>query len=261
MPAGKTAAAADFFVVAREPGAENRAIPTWACRGANPAALAPAPGASVERRDIDSVAGAFQLLNLLSADECRRLRDLSEAIGYVEDAAVSLPRSIRHNDSFTWVADDETCDIIWRRGRAQLYDHSEYNAGKAVLGLNARFRFYRYRPGDYFAPHTDGSWPGSRIVDGQLLGNAYDDRWSQLTFLLFLSDDYDGGATRFHVSKADSSRPAKQPDDTEIVDVRTPLGGALCFPHGTHPQHCVHSSQEITRGSKYIIRSDVLFEL
>jgi hypothetical protein len=133
------------------------------------------------------------------------------------------------------------------RGRAQLYDHSEYNAGKAVLGLNARFRFYRYRPGDYFAPHTDGSWPGSRIIDGQLLGNAYDDRWSQLTFLLFLSDDYDGGATRFHVSKADSSHPARQPDDTEIVDVRTPLGGALCFLRaqlaGNHPRQQVHHPQ------------------
>ena len=38
-----------------------------------------------------------------------------------------------------------------------------------ALGLNARFRFYRYGPGDYFLPHTDGSWPGSRVRDGQLV--------------------------------------------------------------------------------------------
>ena len=251
----------DFYIVARQPGAENPEIPTWASRNANPAALRRDYATPVERREIDNVPGAFQLLNLLSADECQRLRDLSESLGYLEDAAVSLPRSIRHNDSFTWVADDETCDLIWQRCREQVYDPSEYNAGKAALGLNARLRFYRYAVGDYFAPHTDGSWPGSRIIDGELVDNAYDDRWSQLSFLLFLSDGYAGGATRFHVSKSTPGRPARYADDVTVVDVRTPLGGALCFPHGTHPQHCMHSSEPITAGTKYIIRSDVLFEL
>ncbi len=261
MSASGSSSQQDFFVVAREPGAENAAIPTWACRNANPAALTRSADITIKRREIDAVPGAFQLLNLLSVEECQRLRDLSETFGYLEDAAVSLPRSIRHNDSFTWVADDETCDIIWQRSQPQLYDHSDYNAGKAVLGLNARFRFYRYGLGDYFAPHTDGSWPGSRVIDGELVDNAYSDRWSQLTFLLFLSDDYEGGATQFHVSKADASRPARHPDDAEIIDLRTPLGGALCFPHGLHPQHCTHSSQQVVSGTKYIIRSDVLFEL
>ena len=90
------------------------------------------------------------------------------------------------------------------------------------------------------------------MVDGELLDNAYDDRWSQLTFLLFLNDDFEGGATRFYLDPADKTR---------VVDVRTPRGGALCFPHGMHPLHCVHGSQPITAGTKYIIRSDVLFEL
>ena len=103
---------------------------------------------------------------------------------------------------------------------------------------------------------------GTRVV---LLGtgtpNAYPDRWSQLTLLLFLSDDYVGGATRFHVSADDTSRPAQRNGQAKIVDLRTPLGAALCFPHGTHPQHCVHSSEKISSGRKYIIRSDVLFEL
>ena len=251
----------DFYIVELQPGAENPDIPTWACRGSNPAELVPNRKTTIERRDIETVPGAFQLLNVIDADECERLVAASESCGYLGDAAVSLGRDIRHNDSFTWVADDETCDIIWQRCRTLLRDDSEYNAGKAVLGLNARFRFYRYGVGDYFAPHTDGSWPGSRVIDGALVDNAYDDRWSQLSFLLFLSDGYEGGATRFQVSKADSHRPAPQAGETTTIDVRTPLGGALCFPHGTHPLHCVHGSQPITAGTKYIIRSDVLFEL
>ena len=239
-----------FYVIEEQPGADNPAIPTWACREANLAALAAEHGLEVERRDIDAVPGAFQLLNLLTADECGRLVELGETCSYLPDAAVSLGRDIRHNDSFTWIADDETCDLVWRRCRAQVRDPSPYNAGKAALGLNPRFRFYRYRVGDFFAPHTDGSWPGSRIVDGRLVDNAWPDRWSQLTFLLFISDGYDGGATRFYVG-----------DNRAEIDVRTPLGGALCFPHGTHPQHCLHASSEIRAGTKYIIRSDVLFEL
>ncbi len=251
----------NFYIVAREPGAENPAIPTWASRSQNPAGLRPRPDAGVERRDVDRVPGAFQLLRVLDAGECARLLQLSEDCGYLGDAAVSLGRDIRHNDSFTWIADDTTCDLIWSRCAEHVFDDSDYNAGKKVLGINARFRFYRYGVGDYFAPHTDGSWPGSRIVDGRLRGDAWGDRWSQLSFLLFLSDDYDGGATRFYLDPEDPARPARYPQNADIVDVRTPLGGVLCFPHGTHPKHCLHASEPISRGCKYIIRSDVLFEL
>ena len=241
----------NFYVIAREPGAENPAIPTWASRVDNPADLAAATTAAVIRRDIDDVPGAFQLLNLVSADECRRLVALTESLGYLADAAVSLPRSVRHNHSATWVADDVTVDLLWRRCRDHVRSADDFG-GKRAVGLNARFRFYRYAEGDFFGPHTDGSWPGSRVIDGELVANAYDDRWSQLTFLLFLSEDFEGGATRFYVD----------PDDhSGYVDLRTPLGGALCFAHGMHPLHCVHGSEPIGAGVKYILRSDVLFEL
>lgn len=254
------AANEEFYIVARQPGAENPAIPTWASRADNPAGLADAPPVRVTRRDIATVPGAFQLLNVLTADECARLLALAETIGYLEDAAVSLPRAIRHNDSATWVADDATVDILWRRCES-LFRHDDDFGGKRAVGLNARFRFYRYGVGDYFAAHTDGSWPGSRIVDGELLDNAWADRWSQLSYLLFLSEDFDGGATRFYIDSSNPARPARAVEGALTVDVRTPLGGALCFPHGMHPLHCLHASQPIGAGVKYIIRSDVLFEL
>ena len=153
-------------------------------------------------------------------------------------------------------------DVDIGTDRANLIDDaSDYNSGKTARGINARFRFYRYGEGDYFAPHTDGSWPGSRIVDGHLLHNAFDDRWSQFSFLLFLSEDYDGGATRFYLDKSDPTRAARDPRQAEIFAVRTPRGAALCFPHGMHPQHCLHASEPISRGTKYIIRSDILFDL
>ena len=247
----------DFYVIAREAGAEHPAIPTWANRRGNPAGLAARPPKKVTRIDIPEVPGAFQLLDVLGGDECERLVEIAEARGFLGDAAVSLGRDIRHNDSFTWVVDDATCERIWQRCAESIGPLD----GHAALGINARFRFYRYRAGDYFGPHTDGSWPGSRVVDGELVANAWPDRWSQLTLLLFLSEGYVGGATRFHVGATAPGRPAGHGEAGTTVDLRTPLGAALCFPHGSHPQHCVHSSEPIVSGTKYIIRSDVLFAL
>jgi hypothetical protein len=255
---------ADFYVIARERGAENPSIPTWANRSPNPALLDDGPAERVIRQDIAEVPGAFLLLNLLNADECARLVALTEALGYLEDAAVSLPRAIRHNHSTTWVTDDATTDLLWRRCHNCFHrddDIAGIFADKKAVGLNARFRFYRYAEGDYFATHTDGSWPGSRVIDGELVHNAYDDRWSQLSFLLFLSADFVGGATRFYVDPDNPMQPARDPHSASSFDVRTPLGGALCFPHGVHPLHCLHASEPISAGVKYIIRTDVLFEL
>ncbi len=255
----------DFYVVAEEPGAEHPALPTWANENANPIELdedlRAGHRANVERVEGEGVPGTFQLLNVLSRDECRRFIELTESLGYLPDAAVSLPRSVRHNHNATWVVDEQTDGIIWRRCQDFTTVDRGFFEDKKALGLNARFRFYRYERGDFFKPHTDGAWPGSRAIGRQLIPNAYPDRFSQMSVLLFLSDGFEGGDTLFLVNENNSSRPARNQDEAEWVKVRTPVGGALCFPHGLHPLHRLHSSEEIVSGVKYIIRTDMLFEL
>ena len=49
-----------------------------------------------------------------------------------------------------------------------------------------------YQQGDYFKPHTDGSWSGSRITSKGFQSDAYGDRHSQLTFLILLTDSWLG---------------------------------------------------------------------
>ncbi len=247
--------------MAREPGAEHPALPTWANDESNPAGLAVDYPGVVERREVDALPGAFQLLNVLSTSECQHLIELTESLGYLPDAAVSLPRSIRHNHNVTWVADQATTDILWRRSADLTNDNLDLFSGKRAVGVNARFRFYRYQQGDYFKPHTDGAWPGSMVVDNKLIANAYTDRWSQLSFIVFLGDDYTGGRTQFYLNKDDPLQPARDSEPAIVINVRTPSGGVLCFPHGLHRLHCLHSSEAIVSGTKYIIRSDVLFEI
>lgn len=241
-----------FYIVAREAGAENPSLPTWANTKENEINLDENLKPQITRIDLDNVPGAFQLLNVFTQQECEEFIKQTEELGYLEDAAVSLPRSVRHNDNITWVVDDLTHDIIWDRCKDFMYDNKEIFYGKNTLGLNKRFRFYKYSKGDFFKLHTDGSWPGSRVVNKELITDFYKDRYSQMTFLILLSEDFQGGETQFIVNKN---------GEKELVNIRTPKGGVLCFPHGLHPLHCLHSSNTISSGIKYIIRTDVLFEV
>ena len=252
MNTGSGAIGDAFYVVAREAGHKRRELPTWADRRPGNVVFDSAPERGVRRRDVEEVPGAFQLLDVLSDAECARFVAISDALGYHHDAPVSLPYHVRHNTTVNWVVDESIDGAIWERCRTQI---PERVAGGRALGLNARFRFYRYREGDYFRPHTDGAWPGSRVVDGHLVHDAYRDRISQMSMLLFLSDGYTGGRTLFYVREGGGGA------ETKAVGVATPKGAALCFPHGFHPLHCLHAGEPVSSGTKYIIRTDVLFAL
>jgi hypothetical protein len=130
--------------------------------------------------------------------------------------------------------------------------------GCPPLGINAKFRCYRYAGGDYFKPHTDGAWTGSRCLPPrgdpsrqlQFVSDAYGDRLSQYTFLVLLTDDYKGGETHF----------LKLPGGAD-VSVRTPMGAVLCFPHGEHPDSPLHEGMQVLEGFKYMIRTEILYSL
>lgn len=253
----------NFFVIAHEPGAQNPSIPTWAAKSNNAFALDMTNSQHRRpaiRREISEVPGAYQLLNVFSEQECQQLLNTSEALGYLKDAAVSLPREVRHNDNVTIVVDDLTERLIWQRIETLTQQNLAIFEGKRPLGLNTRFRFYRYQEGDYFKYHIDGDWPGSKVVGDTLITNAYSDRYSKMTFLILLNQDFEGGETQFLVNADNPAEPARRDDRQVHVDVRTPTGGVLLFPHGRHPLHCLHSSASITKGVKYIIRTDMLFE-
>lgn len=246
-----------FEVVAYEPGFHAPALPTWTDNIKTEDVFdTDFDNSKVERVEVPEVPGAFQLLNVLTEEETQKLIDISENLGYDEDSPVSLPHEVRHNENFNWVVSEAVDKTIWERSRHLVAEEWQ---GQTAMGINARFRFYKYKKGDFFKPHTDGAWTGSRVVDNKLITNAYPGLYSQYTFLILLSDDFDGGATQFMVSKTDPGKPARTEGDINVVNVRTPRGAVLCFPHGSHPLHCLHSSEEITRGTKYIIRTDILF--
>lgn len=245
-----------FHVVSHERGFSPTPLPIWTDNGDVSDLFEADATPEVVRQEVEGVPGAFQLLNVLTPAEADNFVAVLEDMGFEEDAPVSLPRSVRHNHNVNWIVSEAVDQVIWQRSAPLVTEQIQDEGAK---GINARFRVYRYEAGDFFKPHTDGAWPGSRVINGEVVQDAYPGLMSQYTFLIFLSDGYTGGRTEFLVSRRDPDKPAQSRDDIQTVSVSTPKGGVLCFPHGSHPQHCVHASEPIRDGAKYIIRSDILY--
>lgn len=80
----------------------------------------------------------------------------------------------------------------------------------------------------------------------------FGDRLSRLTFILYLNEDFEGGATTFF-------SPSAEFGNLDTIGVRPRMGSVLCFPHGDTAGSLVHEGSATTSGTKYIIRTDVLY--
>jgi prolyl 4-hydroxylase len=100
-------------------------------------------------------------------------------------------------------------------------------SGRRSVGVNERFRCYRYQPGQRFASHYDGAFTRNSAER------------SELTFMVYLNNDFTGGETAFL-------------DFSVTVAPRT--GTALLFQHFT-----LHEGCTVESGLKYVLRSDVMY--
>jgi hypothetical protein len=172
----------------------------------------------------------YVIRQFLSAKECDNYIAVSEQAGY-EDAPITstagfvMRKEIRNNARV--MVDDPALAADWW-ARARPFLPAEW-FGWEVVGFNERFRFYRYDPGQRFVPHTDGYFERE---NGER---------SQLTFMVYLNDGFEGGATRFHDPKPPLS----------IVPER---GMALVFMH-----RLLHEGMPVVQGRKYVLRTDVMY--
>src|SRR5688500_1793442 len=117
----------------------------------------------------------FVIHGFLSADECERFRVRSELMGY-GDAPITTPfgfqmmKQYRNNDR-VMLDDIDLASQMFDRLRIFLPPH---RSSCELVGLNERFRFYRYAPGQRFRKHMDGC---HRREGGDC---------SQLTFMIYL---------------------------------------------------------------------------
>uniref|UniRef100_A0A6B2KZU4 Fe2OG dioxygenase domain-containing protein n=1 Tax=Arcella intermedia TaxID=1963864 RepID=A0A6B2KZU4_9EUKA len=106
------------------------------------------------------------------------------------------------------------------------------NGGRWIpIGINECLRFSKYRKGGYFKSHTDG-----HVALGV-------DHRSIFTIMVYLNDNFTGGKTTFF-----------DDDGKEILSVTPKTGMALIFNHDV-----MHLGGEIVKGTKFIVRTDVMF--
>ncbi|EHK21612.1 uncharacterized protein TRIVIDRAFT_52863 [Trichoderma virens Gv29-8] len=194
--------------------------------------------------------------NVLSPDECKAIIAVGERVGFLPDTPIREGGDtsvLAHN--FYWVIDTAFHDTLW--SRISPFVPASVN-GRLARGLNRRFRVYRYVPGAEYRCHIDGAWPPSGIRADDTY--VYDDspvtkkQSSLFTFLLYLNDEFEGGETTFFI-------PAPLEGTLNAYRVRPVMGGVAIFPHGETRGALLHEGSSVTKGAKYIIRSDIEYDI
>jgi prolyl 4-hydroxylase len=134
---------------------------------------------------------------------------------------------VRNNERVMF-DDAELAARLFERTRAALPEELE---GGVLIGYNERFRGYRYRPGQRFAPHFDGAYfrPDRGVRP----------EGSQLSILFYLNDDFADGETVLI--------------DYDVV-VQPRRGSMLAFQHAM-----LHEGCTVAAGTKYVLRTDAMY--
>lgn len=174
--------------------------------------------------------------------ECGDLIALAEA-GSFKAASVSTSQGsrvidrVRNNDRV--ISDDpDLADHLWQRLRGVFPPTYK---GRLAVGLNERFRFYRYGPGQRFNWHYDGVFDRGTGEE------------SRFTFMVYLNDACAGGETVFRDLPDSDGEGRPLPRTLSIKPV---TGRALLFHHLLD-----HKGDMVMSGLKYVLRSDVMYRM
>jgi predicted 2-oxoglutarate/Fe(II)-dependent dioxygenase YbiX len=167
----------------------------------------------------------FTIGNVLSLEECDGFIQFTERAGFaaapIGGGTLVVP-AVRNN-ARRMIDDPALSAELWGR-LARSLPESWYMW--RVVGLNERFRYYRYDVGEYFRWHRDGAFVRSRFER------------SLFTAMIYLNDDFEGGTTDFEAGLSITPR----------------RGMALLFQHSK-----LHQGAAVTRGRKYVLRTDVMY--
>jgi hypothetical protein len=146
------------------------------------------------------------------------------------------------------------------------------------VGINPRFRIFKYDDKSVYRRHLDGAWPcgtldertNEFIVDTNTLNiNKENPKATRLTFLIYLTDSFWGGETTFYSVDSDNNNHEKVIVGNAVVPRR---GSVLCFPPGDAEYSPVHEGSKLfsaghgnnnndnIHNCKFVVRTDVVFE-
>ncbi|KAL1303755.1 hypothetical protein AAFC00_007097 [Neodothiora populina] len=218
--------------------------------------LGQAPHTTVHKHPV--VPNLRLIKDVLSPEECASIIAAAETMEFIPDAPIrdqgEETSVLAHN--FYWIVDQAFHDRLWQRVSPYV---PEASSGKTVRGINRRFRVYRYVPGAEYRCHIDGAWPPSGINPVTDV-YQYDSsppaaRQSSLfTFLIYLNDEFEGGETTFFI-------PSVREGVMNAYPIKPIMGSVAVFPHGEAQGALLHEGTGVTKGAKYVIRTDVEYDV
>ena len=160
--------------------------------------------------------------------ECKELIELGEKRGFEESLIRTkqgdvMDKSMRDNDRVVF-DDPELAEKLWDK----IKDHAPNIDDWKPYGLNERLRYYRYKDGQQFKAHLDGSF---KRGEGDL---------SLVTMLIYLNEEFEGGETTFVL---------------DFTQVKPKTGMVLLFDH-----KILHSGMPVINGVKYVLRTDIMYK-
>ncbi|MFQ6661940.1 hypothetical protein Gotur_029935 [Gossypium turneri] len=200
----------------------------------------------------------FTVQNFFTPAESKAFIKAAESAGFEHQGSLGPAKgeAYRDNDRIA-VNDPALADMVWQSGLSKLLSDIKIR-GKAAVGLNPNIRFYRYKVGQHFGQHIDES------VD---LGEG---KHTVYTLLVYLSgaaktkDKSDsnnmkdsasepivGGETVFYGSR---NRVVAEASSLYVAPAE---GMALLHIHGD--KCMLHEARNVSKGIKYVFRSDVVF--
>jgi hypothetical protein len=204
----------------------------------------------------------FAINGFLTPAECQAWISYGEHTGF-EEAKQAATSGYALRDNGRLVVHDQTAaDAIWTRIRSFVPETAD---GKKPAGCLPNLRLYKYSAGQRFGKHVDEvvQYPDPSSDDGAMLQ-------TQHTLLLYLNGgeiqagqtatadtgessvfDFDlrGGETNFYKGSTGS----------KLACSFAPIQGWALF-HGHGDECMLHEGALVRQGTKYLLRTDVLFE-
>ncbi|KAL4575889.1 hypothetical protein LXL04_011976 [Taraxacum kok-saghyz] len=189
----------------------------------------------------------FTVQNFLTAAESKAFVKTAESIGFLHQGSLGPTKGEAYRDNDRIAVDDPNlADTIWKSGLSNLFSDITIR-GKVAVGLNPNIRLYRYKTGQRFGRHIDES------VD---LGGG---KRTHYTLLIYLSGEVDSKLKSDDVSEplVGGETVFYGPRNSLVAEVSPIQGMALFHVHGA--KCMLHEARNVTKGVKYILRSDVVF--
>lgn len=187
------------------------------------------------------------LSNVFTPAECRTLVDFVDS----QPLELTPPKKRGEADRVNYrvsISSSEFADRLWTILRPHLPSFS-YSASvtppaasaRMAHSLNSNIRLYKYTPSQHFNPHYDDS-----VRDAKTGAVS---EWTLLIYLTGAEDGVRGGETIFY--------PNSKAKASEAMTVPLTRGTALLHRHG---DRCLlHEGSQVRSGTKYILRSDIMF--